>query len=80
MEWKSKRYYDNGKLKFEGEYLNGKRNGKAKEYYVNGELKFEGEYLNGKIWNGKIYNEIGQIDSEIKNGKGYIKKYYPYGK
>ena len=32
---------------FEGEYLNGKRNGKGKEYDYNGKLEFEGEYLNG---------------------------------
>ena len=38
-------------LKFEGEYLNRKRNGKGKEYY-DGKLLFEGEYLNGKK-NGK---------------------------
>ena len=25
-------YYDNGKIRFEGEYLNEKRNGKGKEY------------------------------------------------
>ena len=42
---------NNGWLKFEGEYLNGKRNGKAKEY--DGDLIFEGEYKNGKKWNGK---------------------------
>ena len=37
--------YDwDGTLKFEGEYLNGKRNGKGKEYYYNGKLEFEGEY------------------------------------
>ena len=53
-------YEENGKAKeyncacskdtliFEGEYLNGKRNGKGKGYYENGKLKFEGEYLNGK--------------------------------
>jgi len=34
-------------IRFEGEYLNGKKNGKGKEYW-NGELEFEGEYLNGK--------------------------------
>ena len=45
---KVKEYDFNGKLKFEGEYLNGKRNGKGKEYDFNGKLKFEGEYLNGK--------------------------------
>ena len=37
--------YWNGKLQFEGEYLNGKRNGKGKEYWNDGKLKFEGEYL-----------------------------------
>ena len=42
-----------GILKFEGEYLNGKRNGKGKEYDYDGRLIFEGEYLNGKRWNGK---------------------------
>ena len=39
-------------LKFEGEYLNGKKNGKAKEYNKDGKLEFDGEYLNGKR-NGK---------------------------
>ena len=38
----------NYSLIFEGEYINGKRNGKGKEYRINGELEFEGEYLNGK--------------------------------
>ena len=40
------------RLKFEGEYLNGERNGKGKEYDTNGKLIFEGEFLNGKKWNG----------------------------
>ena len=35
-------------LRFEGEYLFGKRNGKGKEYGYNGKLIFEGEYINGK--------------------------------
>ena len=48
--------YNKGKLKYNGEYLYGLRNGKGKEYYDNiGKLRFEGEYLNGKRWNGKIY-------------------------
>jgi len=47
---KVKEYYDNGILKFEGEYLNGQINGKGKEYNDDGKLKFEGEYLNGKRW------------------------------
>ena len=37
---------------FEGEYKNGKRNGKGKEYSTDGDLIFEGEYKNGKR-NGK---------------------------
>ena len=40
---------------YEGEYLNGKRNGKGKEYNIT--LYFEGEYLNGKRnGKGKEYN------------------------
>ena len=39
---------DDNKLLYEGEYLNGQRNGKGKELYSNGKSKFEGEYLNGK--------------------------------
>ena len=49
-------------LKFEGEYKNGKKNGKGKEFYkshefsyeenIRSKLIFEGEYLNGKR-NGK---------------------------
>ena len=45
---KGKEYYYDGKLKFEGEYLNGKRNGKGKEYDYGGKLVFEGECINGK--------------------------------
>ena len=48
-----KEFNDYGKLRFEGEYLNGERNGKGKEYNYDGELIFEGEFLNGKRWNGK---------------------------
>ena len=41
-----KEYYSDDKLEFEGEYLNGERNGKGKEYKY-AKIKFEGEYLNG---------------------------------
>ena len=36
------------KLIFEGEFSNGKKNGKGKEYDNNERLKFEGEYINGE--------------------------------
>ena len=38
----------NDSLIFEGNFSNGKRNGKGKEYNEDGKLIFEGEYLNGK--------------------------------
>ena len=76
--------YDNGELLFEGEYLNGERNGKGKEYkdsYIS-KLLFEGEYLKGKKWNGKIIcpdeNNQGFIfEGEYINGQknGILKKY-----
>ena len=67
--------WTNGKLRFEGEYLNGKRHGKGKEYICDGELKFEGEYLNGKrhgkgkeYLNGKLI-----FDGQYLNGKRHHK-------
>ena len=61
---KIKQFYYNGKLEYEGEYLNGKKHGKGKDYNQNGKLIFEGEYLNGKRQNG-IFKEC----YEKKNGK-----------
>ena len=68
---KIKEYECNDKLIFEGELLNGKRNGNGKEYYnyANGKLLFEMEYLNGEILNGKLYNNEGIMKLGIKNGK-----------
>ena len=44
-------------LIFEGEYLNGKREGKGKEFNKDNKLIFEGEYKNGKRnGKGKEYN------------------------
>ena len=82
MNGYAKDYYDNGKLKFEGEYLNGKRNGKAKEFYHNGFLKFEGEYLNDER-NGKAkeYYDNGNLIYEGEYLKGKKKgraKVYNY--
>ena len=65
-----KQYDYNGKLIFEGEYLNGDKNGKGKEY-SDGELVFEGEDLNGKRnGKGKDYSD-GKIifEGEYLNGK-----------
>ena len=72
-----KEYTYDGVFIFEGEYLNGKRNGKGKEYcevFNNNILVFEGEYLNGKKWNGKGYDKKHNVIYEIKNGNGFIKE------
>ena len=66
-------------MKFEGEYLNGLRNGKGKEYDINsGKLTFEGEYFEGKKWNGyekEYYIDGGDFsqhlsyEGQVINGK-----------
>ena len=63
--------YWNDILYFDGEYWNGKKNGKGRQYNNNGRLIYEGEYLNG-IRNGKgiEYNRNGEIifKGEYLNG------------
>ena len=58
-------YNHDGKLVFEGEYIDGKKwKGKIKEYDNSSEdLIFEGEYLNGKKI-GKEYDQVGKIKFE----------------
>jgi len=75
---KGKEYFDfdNGQLIFEGEYLNGKRNGKGKEYGYSGKLKFEGEYKNDLRWNGIGYAPSNNIVYKLKDGKALIKEYW----
>ena len=61
------------KLIYEGNFLNGQRNGKGKEYDKKGRIIFEGEYLKGKRWDGifQNYYDNGNIlyDCEYINGK-----------
>ena len=55
-------YYDI--LIFEGEYLNGERNGKGKEYWGDF-LEFEGEYFKGKRHGkGKQYSAENSLEFE----------------
>ena len=63
--------YNHGSLIFEGEYLNGLKNGKGKEYNHDN-IIFEGEYLNDQKWEGKGYDEIGNIIYELINGNENI--------
>ena len=71
--------YNYKKLVYEGEYFKGKKwNGKLQIYqnsFSDNTLKFECEYSNGKLWNGKGYDSKGNLEFEIKDGKGYIKEH-----
>ena len=77
-----KKEYDlySGRLFFEGEYLNGQRNGKGIEYQGNKKILFEGEYLNGMRWKGVGYDRKGNIAFKINNGRGIIKEFDPDNK
>ena len=70
--------YDYNGTKFDGIYLYDHKL-KGKEY-INGRLEYEGEYLFNKKWNGKGYDENGNIIYELKNGNGKFKDYDEYGK
>ena len=56
----------NDLLKFEGEYLNGNKNGKGKEYDISGKLIFEGEYLNDERTDGKLFFEDKYLNWDNK--------------
>ena len=58
-------YYS--EIRFEGEYLNGKKNGKGKEY-DDGDLIFDGEYIKGKRWNGRG-KEFDSFNNQIFEGE-----------
>ena len=64
--------YD-GKLKYDGEFVFGRKSGQGKEYDTDGNLIFEGEFQNDEWLNGKIkrYNDDNQLISEesYENGK-----------
>ena len=72
---KGREYYKNGKIKYEGNFLDDKYEDKeAKFYYENGDL-YIGEFKNGKKkGNGIIYSikyEGNFLDDKYTNGKLY---------
>ena len=70
-----RKYYISEELEFEGEYNNGKRNGKGKIYNKFGELIFEGDYLNG-LRNGKVkeyYDNYLEFEGDYLNGEKFGK-------
>ena len=67
--------YSSGVLKFEGELVDGIKQGKGKEYFPKGNLKFEGEYSNGKRnGKGKEYDMKGNLKYEGNYVNGVKKK------
>ena len=68
---------------FEGEYINGSKNGKGKEYRF-GKLFYEGQYLNDlKNGKGKEYDQDGHLIFEgiyLYNHRLSGKEYYADGK
>ena len=64
--------YYKGFLLYEGEYLNGRRNGKGKEYNEHGNLIYEGEYLYGRR-NGREKNIILMENWNMKENIYQIK-------
>ena len=70
-----KEYNENNELIYEGNFLNGKRNGIGKEYNDYKKIKFEGEFKNGKR-NGKgkefYYDKEIKFEGEYKNGYRWI--------
>ena len=76
---------DKGNLIFEGEYINGEKNGKIFDYYDNGQLKIKADYKNNQK-NGNVieYFDNGKLrlEGEYLNGKkhGKILEYFENGK
>lgn len=77
-----KRYYENGKLRGEATYKNGKKNGIVKWYHKNGNLRGEITYRDGKEEGSeRWYHENGDLDYEeiYKDGVCcfHQRKFYP---
>ena len=51
--------YNNETLKFDGQFLYNQRISGIE--FIKDKLEFEGEYLYNKKWNGKGYDEYGNI-------------------
>ena len=83
LKIENEKEYENDILKFEGEYLNGKRNGKGKEYDINGKLTYEGDFLMGNQGYSykKDYDYLTlEYEGEILEGKRHGKgKEYDFG-
>ena len=55
-----KEYYDNGKIKKETNYKDGKKNGSWTLYWENGQLQRQTKWVNGKLISKKCWDEEGK--------------------
>ena len=78
---KCKEFDMEGNLIYEGEFSNGKRNGKGREI-LNNNVNFEGEFKDGIKWNGNAneYNKKGNLlfNGVYQNGKKFNGKECKY--
>ncbi len=63
-------YLKNGEIKLESIYLYGQKI-KCKEFFK-GKLVFDGEYLYNRKYNGKGYDDNGNIIYEVIFGNGKV--------
>ena len=55
-------YYENGKIKYKGDFNNGNYHGKGIEYYENGIINYDGDFNNNNYQGkGRLYCENGKI-------------------
>ena len=79
-------YYENGCIKYTGEYSNDQWNGKGEEYYESGKIKFKGMFLDGKKHGSGIEyfeNENVKYEGTFSHGLydgNNCKLYHPNGK
>jgi antitoxin component YwqK of YwqJK toxin-antitoxin module len=79
QEVKATFYYDNGQIKQEGNYLNGKPNGKWVSYNEDGSKQAIGEFASGSktgkwfFWNEDSLSEVDYSESRIAEIKKWSK-------
>jgi antitoxin component YwqK of YwqJK toxin-antitoxin module len=69
-----KHFYQNGKLKMNGKFLNGKRDGEWKSYFANDQIQSIGSFINGiRTGEVKVYRPNGTLIYEgfYKEGKQF---------
>lgn len=65
LDGKFKTYYENGHIRQNIDYKNGKMNGQVLTYWENGKPKRIDNFKNNKFINGKCFNEEGKLIPHI---------------